>query len=101
MSLSTIVMSSMSIYAMSRRPTRYSYCGSDYFDNIGHTDMSDYLCYPVIDVVYTWVNGSDPKWLQEMSSYKRTWKEAQNEAVENDEDQAASPNRYRDNGELK
>ena len=101
LSVGTIALSAFSIYTMSQRPVRYSYCGADYFDNIGHIDMSDRLCYPVIDVVYTWVNGSDSQWFDEMSMYKREWKKAHNEVLENDENQAASINRFRDNGELK
>ena len=32
-------------------------------DNIGGRDFESDLAYEPIDVVYTWVNGSDPVWL--------------------------------------
>lgn len=38
-------------------------------DNIGDVDLETSLSYDPIDVVYTWVNGSDEIWLQE----KRRW----------------------------
>ena len=36
----------------------------DFKDNIGGYDFEDELAYGPIDVVYTWVNGSDPVWLR-------------------------------------
>jgi hypothetical protein len=41
----------------------------DYGDNIGHVHLERYLAYGPIDVVYTWVNGSDPIWLKK----KEVW----------------------------
>ncbi|KAH8044357.1 hypothetical protein JL722_14749 [Aureococcus anophagefferens] len=41
-----------------RRGPRYSFR-----DNIGGRDFESDLAYEPIDVVYTWVNGSDPVWL--------------------------------------
>jgi hypothetical protein len=41
----------------------------DYSDNIGHVHLERYLAYGPIDVVYTWVNGSDPIWLKK----KEVW----------------------------
>lgn len=41
----------------------------DFKDNIGGIDMSGRLAYGPIDVVYTWVNGSDPRWLAKKAHY--------------------------------
>ena len=38
----------------------------DYFDNIRGESFEERLCLPVFDVVYTWVNGSDPRLLAGM-----------------------------------
>lgn len=43
---------------------------SGHRDNIGHVDVSRRTSYGPIDVVYTWVNGSDPAW----QSKKAYWK---------------------------
>ncbi len=40
-------------------------------DNIGGRDFSPRLCHDPIDVVYTWVNGSDAAWFKEMVAHKR------------------------------
>jgi hypothetical protein len=40
-------------------------------DNIGGRDYGFHRCAENIDVVYTWVNGSDPVWFKSMSEYKR------------------------------
>lgn len=41
------------------------YCNSirKYYDNIGNVNTEKALSYGPIDVVYTWVNGSDSRWL--------------------------------------
>ena len=40
-------------------------------DNIGRKSFQDRLCLPgPIDIVYTWVNGSDPKLIKELSEVK-------------------------------
>jgi len=41
-------------------------------DNIGGGDYQRVLNYPPIDVVYTWVNGSDPRWLQKKLEWVST-----------------------------
>ena len=66
---------------------------------------------PVIDVVYTWVNGSDPRWLERMIYFKAKIDDGINGAdtAENKSgggepqgaDDVAGVHRYRDNGELK
>lgn len=40
-------------------------------DNIGEQTFGHTLCPPVVDVVYTWVNGSDPEWIAQLLQYKR------------------------------
>jgi len=40
-------------------------------DNIAETSFGMQRCAEPIDVVYTWVNGSDPIWYKAMSEYKR------------------------------
>ena len=71
------------------------------FDNIGYKDLSDKLVYPVMDVVYTWVNGSDPAWLKEKNYYKSLHDKEHNITSEETVDSATSDNRFRDNDELK
>ena len=44
-------------------------CTSD--DNIGRRSFGERLCLDPIDVVYTWVNGSDPAWFAEMMRCER------------------------------
>ena len=40
-------------------------------DNIGNVDVEWRLAYAPIDVVYTWVNGSDPIWQRTKDKYRR------------------------------
>ena len=54
-----------------------------------------------VDVVYTWVNGSDPIWLREMTEYKSLYNKEHNLTEDEDGDTATSSNRFRDNDELK
>lgn len=63
--------------------------------------MSDFLHYPQVDAVYTWVNGSDPVWIEEMHKYKELYNKEHNITTEDDVDSATSANRFRDNDELK
>ena len=70
------------------------------FDNIGYKDLSDKLVYPPMDVVYTWVNGSDPAWLKEKNYYKGLYNKEYNITSEETVDSATSDNRFRDNDEL-
>ena len=100
-SIGNIVYNSLFIHATIRHPLRYTYCGTDYFDNIGYEDVSTNVCYPIIDAVYTWVNGSDPEWFKEMTYYKQRWDESHNTTRNTVDDQATSLNRFRDNDELK
>ncbi|KAJ4457447.1 putative N-acetylglucosamine-1-phosphotransferase subunits alpha/beta [Paratrimastix pyriformis] len=56
-----------------------------------------------IDLVYTWVNGSDPRQIRELAYHKWLWDhdiQATNEEAFNSSLDAATLNRYRDNNEL-
>lgn len=58
-------------------------CGSEVAaDNIAGRPFAGRLCFPPIDVVYTWVNGSDPVWLESMLRHKREHREAEEAAAE-------------------
>ena len=74
-------------------------------DNIGGQSFAAELCGEGIDIVYTWVNGSDPLWLADKELWRRL--EAgigtyNNGTIDrNSTSSAASANRYRDNDELR
>lgn len=70
-------------------------------DNIGNKDYFQLLAFPPIDAVYTWVNGSDPDWIQEKNYYEKLYYESHNITGESHSDTATSENRFRDNDELK
>lgn len=89
-------------------------------DNIGNVDMHHMLAYGPIDVVYTWVNGSDPKWLAKKAVWSAQKEEAlraaaaasaisaNNSTNSNStlpeavgEEETMSQNRYRDSNELR
>lgn len=53
------------------RGTAAQVCPGAAADNLGGESYAAVLCSEPIDIVYTWVNGSDPIWLQEMLSWKR------------------------------
>ena len=96
---------SIGLRYFSKRAVFYDtdYCSHTYKNNIGHRSFSDKLCYPVIDAVYTWVNGSDPTWIKQMLYYKSM--ELNNTSLLNHELEALqssiTKNRFRDNNELK
>ena len=48
-------------------------CCSGFVDNLVGRSFQSRLCLPVIDVVYTWVNGSDERWQAELDGYRRQW----------------------------
>jgi UDP-N-acetylglucosamine-lysosomal-enzyme len=62
------------------------------------------MCLPPVDVVYTWVNGSDPKLMRDVKYYKRLEElgeeAAANMTIEEDAEKGAM-NRFRDNQELR
>lgn len=50
---------------------KYAAVFSPFSDNIGGRSFQERLCLPVpIDVVYTWVNGSDPALLKELKEFR-------------------------------
>lgn len=75
-------------------------CDESYNDNIGYQSYYDSTCFPRIDAVYTWVNGSDPIWFAEMQRYKTQYRKEHN-ITDVEEDASISLNRFRDNDELK
>lgn len=90
-------------------------CRDPFKDNIGEVSLRPGLAYEPIDVVYTWVNGSDPIWVEKMQFWKEKMLEKEhseaisanasvgNEAVNatSGEGDQHSLNRYRDSNELK
>jgi hypothetical protein len=52
------------------------YCSrTGYADNIGERSFESRLAFEPIDVVYTWVNGSDPVFKEEKDYWKQRWLE--------------------------
>ena len=89
---------------------------NNFADNIGKLDLESDLAYGPIDVVYTWVNGSDPVWivkkdLWSAKSVDNATKLANitlafnqnetNSSVSDENDDTMSQNRYRDSSELR
>lgn len=79
-------------------------------NNIGGVTASDYLSYGPIDVVYTWVNGTDPRWKKEKEFWHKHWIASLTgqplpvwgeEANVKGRDDSNSDNRFRDNEELR
>jgi UDP-N-acetylglucosamine-lysosomal-enzyme len=50
---------------------RYECTSRSFRDNLRGVSYEDVLSYGPIDVVYTWVNGSDPIWLNKKKHYER------------------------------
>ncbi|KAL4165288.1 hypothetical protein KRP22_004017 [Phytophthora ramorum] len=78
--------------------------------NIGGVQASDFLNYGPIDVVYTWVNGTDPRWKAEKEFWHKHWIASLTgqplpvwgqEAEVKGKDDSNSDNRFRDNEELR
>ncbi|KAF4147060.1 LNR domain [Phytophthora infestans] len=78
--------------------------------NIGSVKAEDFLSYGPIDVVYTWVNGTDPRWKQEKEFWHKHWISSLTgqplpvwgqEAEVKGKDDSNSDNRFRDNEELR
>jgi hypothetical protein len=51
------------VFASAPAPVCLNCSRRDFHDNLAGRQFEERQCLPVIDVVYTWVNGSDP-WLQ-------------------------------------
>jgi UDP-N-acetylglucosamine-lysosomal-enzyme len=49
-----------------------------YSDNIAGVDFTDRMCIEPIDIVYTWVNGSDAEWAEIKNIYKKEYLERMN-----------------------
>jgi len=50
---------------------KYAAVVNSFSDNVADLSFRGRLCLPIpIDIVYTWVNGSDPRLLKELHSYK-------------------------------
>ncbi|TMW64307.1 hypothetical protein Poli38472_012929 [Pythium oligandrum] len=81
------------------------------FHNIGHVHADDYMAYGPIDVVYTWVNGTDPRWKREKEYWHKHWiasltgqplpKKPEDTKNVKGNDVSNSDNRFRDNEELR
>ena len=75
----------------------------DFRDNIAKRSFEDYLCHEPIDVVYTWVNGSDP-WMQSnLQRYRFLEQQSLYEEFENStfDESKVNPSRFQDNQELR
>ena len=74
-------------------------------DNLGGVPFLNRYCVGPIDLVYTWVNGSDVAWVKSKLEWQRRAgllpPEDSTAAAQHKKDAAATANRYRDNGELK
>eukprot|EP01028_Stygiella_incarcerata_P010817 TRINITY_DN581_c0_g2_i1.p1 TRINITY_DN581_c0_g2~~TRINITY_DN581_c0_g2_i1.p1 ORF type:complete len:1327 (-),score=320.26 TRINITY_DN581_c0_g2_i1:960-4940(-) len=46
-------------------------CSHDFKDNIADFSFEYELCAPAIDVVFTWVNGSDPNHIKQLEKWKK------------------------------
>ena len=90
----------LSHVSRTRNAWLHQYCDKEYRDNIGYASYASVLCFPQIDAVYTWVNGSDPIWHAEMQYYKNKHRK-QLSLAENETDSSSSQNRFRDNDELR
>lgn len=82
-----------------------SFCSTvDFKTNIGNVRSEPYRAYGPIDVVYTWVNGSDPKWLTKKDYWASKYfpVEEKNTTLEsNGTSDVFASNRYRDSDELR
>mmetsp|Transcript_10120 Transcript_10120/g.24916 ORF Transcript_10120/g.24916 Transcript_10120/m.24916 type:complete len:995 (-) Transcript_10120:135-3119(-) len=79
-------------------------CAARFSDNIVGRSFEKELCAPVIDVVYTWVNGSDPRLQAELKDYKERLGITPLEDMKGNvsaDDSKGNSNRYRDNQELR
>ncbi|XP_006821287.1 N-acetylglucosamine-1-phosphotransferase subunits alpha/beta-like [Saccoglossus kowalevskii] len=73
--------------AMEWSKVQYEVIFSIYSDNLVSRSFQDRMCLPVpIDVVYTWVNGSDPKLLLDLKRFKSEYEKQGNKTKEHSED---------------
>lgn len=67
-----------SIYAIYAKAAFSASSTAAYYDNLAATSFQERLCLPVpIDIVYTWVNGSDPSLIEEIARWKRIQEESE------------------------
>ncbi|RYH02465.1 hypothetical protein EON65_47880 [archaeon] len=82
-----------------------AFCSTmDFTTNICNVRGEPYRAYGPIDVVYTWVNGSDPKWLAKKNYWASKYfpVEEKNISTEgNASSEVFAGNRYRDSDELR
>lgn len=81
------------------------------YHNIGHVRADEFLAYGPIDVVYTWVNGTDPRWKREKEFWHKHWiasltgqplpKQSDDTQYVKGKDTSNADNRFRDNEELR
>lgn len=79
--------------------------------NIGNVRAADFMAYGPIDVVYTWVNGTDPRWKAEKEYWHKHWiasltgqplpQKPEDTKHVKGSDTANADNRFRDNEELR
>jgi len=77
-------------------------CARTNVDNVAGLSSEPFRCAPPIDIVYTWVNGSDPVQSHNMRHYLRM-EQGIDEANESSakRDESSDNSRYRDNEELR
>lgn len=60
-----------------------TYLRSTYYDNIVNESFESRMCLPLpVDIVYTWVNGSDPKLIKELNVVKQALEKQMNASSE-------------------
>jgi len=81
-------------------------------DNLGRVEWAGQLCGDPIDLVYTWVNGSDPLWQADMLKWRNIelgdelmqnvslQLEPEGNSTDGEPPDPSAANRYRDNDEL-
>uniref|UniRef100_K3XAW5 LNR domain-containing protein n=1 Tax=Globisporangium ultimum (strain ATCC 200006 / CBS 805.95 / DAOM BR144) TaxID=431595 RepID=K3XAW5_GLOUD len=79
--------------------------------NIGNVRAEDFMAYGPIDVVYTWVNGTDPRWKAEKEYWHKHWiasltgqplpEKPEDTKNVKGSDTSNADNRFRDNEELR
>lgn len=113
--LLTSLIDPCQLFWVNIRSHRPNCAWNNFADNIGNLDLEADLSYGSIDVVYTWVNGSDPQWLARKEAWsKDKFANATNITVtgfngtssndsssQTDNDDTMSINRYRDSSELR
>ena len=80
----TLFSDQLHLWPFFRRPTILQIPSSIYTDNLVQTDLSQELSsYLPIDVVYTWVNGSDPLLADQLKEVKSRLEKEKNSTLTN------------------